>query len=111
MSSTATEKPAVDASAGEAKESGNKWYAWSTIHYGAEVDDNGHMIKRLSASVGDEVSAKKLSLSEDDWQELVDSRAVRRGPYPKVSRYESPKRSLISEAARKMEVAQSGGED
>lgn len=107
---TNKEKPVVASSAGEPVESGKDWYAWTDINYGAEVDDNGHTIKRHDVKAGEKVDQKKLNLSDEDWDILVNERVVRKAPLPKVGRYQSPKRALIAQANKAMEAALAGGE-
>lgn len=110
MSNTQTEKPVVASSAGEPVESGKDWYAWTDINYGAEVDANGHTIKRHNVAAGEKVDAKKLGISDEEWDKLVEQKVVRKAQLPKLGRYESPKRALIAQAAKTMEAALAGGE-
>lgn len=59
-------------------------YAWSKIVYGVELNDDKSKKGDLFASPGDEVSASKLNLSEEDYQELKDIGAVRDYPFPEI---------------------------
>lgn len=103
--------PPTDTKASESKETGNKWYAWTPIAYGAEMaEGTNHIAKHLIVPVGDEVTQSKLNVSDEGWKELVSTRVVRKSPYPKTKRYEAPKRALIRRAAEAMEAALAGGE-
>lgn len=110
MSNTETEKPVVASTAGDPKETEKKFYAWSDINHGAEVDDGGYTIKRLTVKAGDEVDKKKLDISDEDWDTLVEQKVVRKAKYPELGRYDSPKRAMIANASKAMEAALAGGE-
>lgn len=100
-------KPAAEKSV---EETGKKFYAWSPIHYDATVDDNGHITERMTIQYGDEVSQKTLGITDENWDRLVALKVIRKSVPPKVGRYDSPKRALIKDAARQMEIALAGGE-
>jgi hypothetical protein len=53
------------------------YYAWAPILFDAERDDKGNILKQKSMKFGEEVSAGNLGLEEEQFQELVDSGAVR----------------------------------
>lgn len=68
---------------------GSTYYAWSEIQYGAEVDKETKGILSIkSIPVGEQVDAGKLDLTEDQFQELVDSGAVRTMEFPEQLRAE-----------------------
>jgi hypothetical protein len=111
MSNTAAEKPPV---AEPAPEATKDWYAWTRIHVGSDVDEHegsNVIIKRHFIEPGDKVTKKDLGVDDEEWDSLVAERVVRRSKYPtKMGQYESPKRYLIKQAAKNMEIAQAGGE-
>lgn len=54
------------------------YYAWSPIKFrnrSKEVDN---------ASVGEEVSAGSLNISDEEFSQLIESRSVRNRPYPNI---------------------------
>lgn len=104
-----TKKPAEEAKEPEAKDS-KDYYAWSNLEHGAEVDDNGHVLKKHVIEYGSKVTQKDLGCSDENWQRLIDLRVVRKSVPPTVGRYESPKRKLIADANKQMETALAGGE-
>jgi len=59
-------------------------YAWSRIRYGGAFDAATNAISGVEfVEVGDEVDAAKLGISDEEFQELVDSGAVREEAPPK----------------------------
>lgn len=72
------------------------YYAWSPIRHGA-ADGTVTQIK-----VGEEVSAKDLGVSDEEFQEYIDSGAVRTKKYPDIDASLAPAqhlRQLAAEAA------------
>lgn len=59
-----------------------KYYAWGPISSGWEKDKEGNRLKRRLTKAGTVVSASSLGLTDDQFEELVESRAVRTLPYP-----------------------------
>ncbi len=57
-----------------------KMYAWSV--FVADRNEFGQTTKTINP--GDEVTREKLKMSEDDWDYLVETGAVRPLPYPDV---------------------------
>lgn len=110
MSNAATEKPVVATAAGDPQETEKQYYAWTDINYGAEVDDGGFTIKRHVVKAGEEVNQKKLGVSDEDWNTLVEQKVVRKAKYPALGQYDSPKRAMIANAGKAMEAALAGGE-
>lgn len=92
------------------EETGKKFYAWSPIHYDATVTETGHMTERKTVPYGDEVTQKMLGITDENWNRLVALKVIRKSVPPKVGRYDSPKRILIKNAAKQMEIALAGGE-
>lgn len=75
------------------------WYAWSEIKYGNEKDG----LKVVKP--GDSVTASKLGIDEDEWDGLVEARAVRETKYPDIPRsFTGSPRDYILEQ-RKKELA------
>lgn len=65
------------------------WYAWSEIRYGAEVEkDTGVILKHKSVKAGESVTAAKLGINEDAFQQLVDAGSVRsyKGPHAEMEK-------------------------
>jgi hypothetical protein len=60
-------------------------YAWSRILYGVELSDdaNKSKLRDLAVEPGEEVTAEKLNVTDEQFQELVDGGAVRNYPFPK----------------------------
>lgn len=58
------------------------YYAWSNIHYGSDVAENGDRTKKV-VKIGEQVDAAKLGISEKKFQGLIDCGAVRTKKYPK----------------------------
>jgi hypothetical protein len=64
------------------------FYAWAPIDYGAEFEQDSTvpggrtMVGRKTVEVGEEVDAGKLGLRDSQFQELVDSGAVKVLPFP-----------------------------
>lgn len=58
------------------------YYAWSQINYAADVDKDTGSRTVKSVKHGEEVTAQKLGLNKDQFQELVDSGAVRDRKFP-----------------------------
>lgn len=56
------------------------YYAWSPM--AKEVDEWGRVTDRVK--LGDTVSAGDLDISDEEFQELIDARAVREQPYPEA---------------------------
>lgn len=54
-----------------------KFYAWSVIQYDADVDDSGSSIKHKRVAFGEEVSADKLGLDDEQFEQLVEAGSVR----------------------------------
>jgi hypothetical protein len=53
------------------------YYAWTDIHYSSNK-------KRLKVEAGEEVSAEKLNIDEEEWDQLVEARVVRTIKYPNM---------------------------
>lgn len=63
-------------------ESGDGFFAWSPIQYGAETDDKGNFLRAKTIDIGSSVTQDQLGVSDADWRELVQGGAVRQYPYP-----------------------------
>lgn len=59
-----------------------KYYAWSRILYGAELNEDGTKKGDLVLEPGEEASASGMKLTDEQFQELVDSEAVRDYQFP-----------------------------
>src|SRR4051812_40837276 len=55
----------------------DKYYAWSNFQ---TTDQNGRT--SITTRPGDEVTASKLGLTDEQFQELIDSASVRKQPFP-----------------------------
>lgn len=65
----------------------DKWYAWSRIQYGANIDPtegSNQILSHKSVEVGAEVTAEKLGISEQDFQQLIDAGSVREYEFPQM---------------------------
>ena len=63
----------------------DKHYAWSELVYDVKRDEvqTNLILERISVKPGEEVTASKLGISEDEFQHLVDIGSVRNYPFPK----------------------------
>lgn len=59
-----------------------KYYAWSNFPI-STVTDSGRA-KAATITVGSEVKASDLDISDDEFQVLIDTGSVREQPYPKA---------------------------
>lgn len=66
------------------KKQGRKMYAWSNIQHGVDRDttDPTVITRYHTTKRGSVVTADKLGLSDEQFQELVDAGSVRSIPYP-----------------------------
>jgi hypothetical protein len=62
------------------------YYAWTRIP--TDVDEYGKPGKMINP--GDEVSKSKLDIADEEWDYLVESRAVRTTRYPDLEEGQSP---------------------
>ena len=81
------------------------YYAWSEIRYDAEVTEDGVYAHPVSVMPGGEVSASKLKLSKEQFQELVDAGAVREEKFPVPEGDTRSPREWYLDKAREMEDA------
>jgi len=57
-------------------------YAWAPINYGVERDEDKNIVGQLVKAFGEKVSAGDLDLSDEEFEALVESGAVRNYPPP-----------------------------
>jgi hypothetical protein len=85
------------------------YYAFSTIRYGATVDEaSGTIMSVDEKAVGETVSQSDLGLNDDQWEQLVDSGAIRTYEYPPVEGDQTPATYYKENAAKAVEAAESG---
>ena len=77
-----------------------KMYAWSTFN--TDVDEWGKAHGKIEP--GDEVSAEKLGVTKEEFDELVAVGSVREEEYPDVAPGQSPAEYYREEAAAAMEL-------
>lgn len=83
------------------------YYAWSPIRGAVHSDGS-----RIDVKVGDEVSQSDVDMSDDDWQYLIDTGAVRTKQYPvDPDSPLSPVEHYKQEAAKMMEGGYSADEE
>lgn len=83
------------------------YYAWSPIRGAVHSDGS-----RIDVKVGDEVSASDLDMSDEDFQYLIDTGAVRTSEYPVAHDSPlSPVEHYKQKAAEMMEGGFSAGGD
>lgn len=78
-----------------------KYYAWT--NFVTERNEHGQPVKTLKA--GEEVTQQDLEISEQDWDQLIQTGAVRPQPYPDIPESLSP-----AEYFRNQESTRSRGE-
>jgi hypothetical protein len=84
-------------------------YAFSTIRYGAEVDEaSGAITSYKEIPVGETVDKGTLGLNDDQWDQLVDSGAIRPYEYPPVEGDQTPANYYKENAAKAVEAAEAG---
>jgi hypothetical protein len=79
-------------------------YAWSPIRYGGETGDPQNPSAPTTfemVNVGDEVDAGKLGISDEEFEALVESGAVRDIPYPE----DVPQGKSVSQHLRDVALA------
>lgn len=60
-----------------------KWYAWSEIRYGADIQEKtGVLLKNHSVPPGEEVTPDMLNVSEDEFADMVRGGSIRSYPFP-----------------------------
>lgn len=85
------------------------YYAFTPIRYGAEVDEaSGAITSIKEKAVGETVSQSDLGLSDDQWEQLVESGAVRNYEYPPVEGDQTPAMYYKENAAKAVEAAEAG---
>jgi hypothetical protein len=74
------------------------YYAWTDIHYSSNK-------KRLTVKAGAEVSAQKLGIDEEEWDQLVEARVVRTIKYPNMpaSFTGSPKDFVLKQRSEQLQ--------
>lgn len=86
------------------------FYAWSPILYGADFDDKGNKLGDLRKEYGDTVSAADLNLDDRQFQQLVDSGAVKNFAPPQLpAGYTGSPRDYALRMAQMAEGALAGG--
>lgn len=87
------------------------YYAWASIRHGVERDkaDNTVITAVKEVKPGDTVTAAQLGISNDEFQYLIDSGAVREQKYPEDLRLgETPRLRAIRIAKELMDDAVEG---
>lgn len=81
-----------------------KHYAWSTFN--TKVNEWGRVIESISP--GDEVDAKKLGVSQEDFDEYVENGVVREAPYPDIATDVAPTEYYREQSAAEPEMLTAG---
>jgi len=87
------------------------YYAWAPIRYNAKVDkESGAVLEVSTMAVGESVSADKLGISEDEFDLLVESGAVREDKYPDDAKEKNvpPQQVMVEAANAQLLAAESG---
>lgn len=81
-------------------------YAWTEIRYGADVDEKTGVVKSVKRVMpGETVTASKLGLDDDAFQQLVDGGSVREYPFPKKMLEDNDSRSPVEYLREQAEQA------
>jgi hypothetical protein len=60
----------------------SKYYAWTDIMGASEPDSKGNRLPVVVVKRGSTVSAKKLNISDEDFNQLIESGSVRTTAFP-----------------------------
>lgn len=63
------------------------FYAWTNIHI-PDRNDPGNPIKRKTVTPGEEVTPESLRMSQEDFDELVNIKAIRRTEHPDMGTFQ-----------------------